>query len=53
MPKTDDKSFFGLLGGSFVKDYHGGDKQLDKKEFNGVIRRTLEIYGENTESFNK
>lgn len=51
MPKTDDKTFSGILGGSFVRNYHGGEKKIDDFEFHGVVRRTLEIFGEDVSKY--
>jgi hypothetical protein len=49
MLKTDDKSFTGLLGGTLINNYSGGDENLDEAEYKGIMRRTLEIFGENSD----
>jgi hypothetical protein len=51
MLKTDDVTFGGLLGGSFHPNYIGGDDELDEREYRGVMRRTYEIFGEDSEKF--
>lgn len=48
MLKTDGSSYGGLLGGSLMGNYAGGDSLIDEKEFKGVMRRTLEIFGNKT-----
>jgi hypothetical protein len=49
MLKTDDESFSGLLGGSLMDNYSGGDQKIDEKEYQEILKRTLEIFGENKE----
>lgn len=46
MLKTDDNNFSGLLGGSLLNNYEGGDQKKDEGEFKEILRRTLEIFGE-------
>lgn len=50
MPKTDGETYSGLLGGSFYHHYHGGDENIDEKEYKGVMRRTMEIFGQDAEA---
>jgi hypothetical protein len=51
MLKTDDKTFSGLLGGSLLNNYEGGDKEKDEFEYKQILRRTLEIFGEDPKKF--
>ena len=51
MLKTDDESYGGLLGGSLLQGYSGGDEELDQTEYKGVLRRTFEIFGEDPKDF--
>lgn len=51
MLKTDDKSFSGLLGGSLINNYEGEDKERDEFEYKQILRRTLEIFGEDPKKF--
>jgi hypothetical protein len=51
MLKTDDKSYTGLLGGSFVPNYYGGDNEIDQREYKGILKRTLEIFGEDYKKY--
>jgi len=51
MLKTDDKTFSGLLGGSLLNNYEGGDKEKDEFEYKQILRRTLEIFGEDPNKF--
>lgn len=53
MLKTDEVSFGGLLGGSLMNNYTGGNEEIDEKEYKGVMRRTFEIFGENPRKFIK
>lgn len=48
MVKTDDETFTGLLGGSLINNYSGGDEKLDEIEYKGILRRTLEIFGQDS-----
>lgn len=47
MLKTDDKNFTGIFGGSLIDNYTGGEKEKDECEYKGVLRRAMEIYGQN------
>lgn len=51
MLKTDDKTFSGLLGGSLLNNYDGGDIEKDEFEYKQILRRTLEIFGEDPEKY--
>ncbi len=51
MLKTDDKTFSGLLGGSLLNNYDGGDKEKDEYEYKQILKRTLEIFGEDPNKF--
>jgi hypothetical protein len=51
MLKTDDCSYTGLLGGSFVPNYYGGDDEIDQREYKGILRRTLEIFGQDHKKY--
>ncbi len=51
MLKTDDKTYSGLLGGSLLNNYEGGDKEKDEFEYKQILRRTLEIFGEDPNKF--
>jgi len=46
MLKTDDVSYGGLLGGSLMHGYSGGNETVDQIEYKGILRRTFEIFGE-------
>ena len=51
MLKTDDVSYGGLLGGTLLNNYTGGDQEKDEKEYKGILRRALEIFGEDASNF--
>jgi hypothetical protein len=51
MLKTDDVNYGGLLGGTLSDGYDGGDSERDEREYRGIIRRTLEIFGQDAAKF--
>jgi len=37
----------GILGGTYLKGYNGGDNKFDQKEYLGILKRTAHFYGLN------